>query len=110
MPLPEFTAGPVYMEKEGKGGHEWIIEFQRMPDDMQTFSDLLDEGLRAANSDYDAKRKGDMVLARPIVHDVPKGTFHAWMRSRGKLGGQNKVPRLANDRSYLDAILGAATV
>ena len=106
----EFTAGPVYMEKEGKGGHEWIIEFQRMPDDMQTFSDLLDEGLRAANSDYDAKRKGDMVLDRPIIHDVPKGTFYAWMRSRGKLGGQNKVPRLANDRSYLDAILGAATV
>ena len=106
----EYTAGPVYMEKEGKGGHEWIIEFQRMPDDMQSFSTLLDEGLRAANSDYDAKRKGDMVLDRPIIHDVPKGTFYAWMRSRGKLGGQNKVPRLANDRSYLDAILGAATV
>ena len=66
---------------------------------------VLDRTLRELNSDDDAKRRGDRVLARPLVHNLPSGTFHQWMKARNKLGGQNKVPRLANDRSWLEQLL-----
>src|SRR5690606_22819215 len=95
----EYTAGPIYMDDSARGGHEWVIEFERDPDDLARFVDTLDQTMRSINSDYDAKRRGDMALQKPMVHAVPHGTFHAWMKSRGKLGGQNKVPRLSNDRS-----------
>lgn len=101
----EYTAGPIYMDGGGGGGHEWIIEFDRPPADPEAFTDALDTALRDLNSDYDAKRKGDRALKRPVVHAVPQGTFHAWMKQRGKLGGQHKVPRLANDRAYLEQLL-----
>ncbi len=103
--VSEYTAGPIYMDGSARGGHEWVIEFERAPDDLDRFTDLLDATMRSLNSDYDAKRKGDMALQRPVIHVVPQGTFHAWMRSRGKLGGQNKVPRLSNDRTYLEPLL-----
>jgi len=103
--VSEYTAGPVYMESDAHGGHEWIVEFARSPDDMARFVDVLDHTMRELNSDYDAKRRGDMVLLRPIVHAVAPGTFYEWMKHRGKLGGQNKVPRLSNDRTHLEALL-----
>lgn len=103
--ITNFTAGPVYLEQGKKGGHEWIIEFKRPPADHQQFTSLLDEKLREINSDYDAKRQGDIALIKPLVHIVPSGTFNEWMRRRGKLGGQNKVPRLSNNRQYLEDIL-----
>jgi hypothetical protein len=103
----EYTAAPVYMDGDARGGHEWVIEFERTPGDLDVFIDLLDGTMRSLNSDYDAKRAGNMALRRPVVHAVATGTFHAWMKQRGRLGGQNKVPRLANDRSYLEAILAA---
>ena len=93
------------MEKNKKGGHEWVVEFQRPPDDLERFTLILDEVLREINSDYDAKRYKDLALIAPVVYPVAVGVFHCWMKSRGKLGGQNKVPRLANDRLYLDEIL-----
>ncbi|MCE2734260.1 MAG: GH3 auxin-responsive promoter family protein, partial [Flammeovirgaceae bacterium] len=88
-----------------KGGHEWIIEFTRKPDDAIRFTELLDKALRSVNSDYDAKRVGDLALIAPTVHIVEEGTFYQWMKSRGKLGGQNKVPRLSNTREYIDDLL-----
>lgn len=103
--VSEYTAGPVYMDASAKGSHEWVVEFSTPPDSMEHFVEELDTALRSVNSDYDAKRKADMALLFPIVHSMPSGTFHAWMRQRGKLGGQNKVPRLSNDRSYLEELL-----
>lgn len=103
--VKDYTAGPVYFHQGQAGAHEWIIEFERLPTDIQLFCDTLDKTLREINSDYDAKRFKDMALGVPIVHIAGKDTFYRWMKSRGKLGGQNKVPRLSNDRTYLDALL-----
>ena len=108
--VSEYTAGPIYMNGTGHGGHEWAIEFERAPDDMDHFVSVLDRTLRDVNSDYDAKRRGDRVLARPVVHCLSPGTFHQWMKERNKLGGQHKVPRLANDRSWLDQLLPVIAV
>ncbi len=103
--IREYTAGPIYFSDNKGGGHEWIIEFEKKPAEFERFVDLLDATLRKINSDYDAKRFKDMALHRPIVHKAPIGTFFTWMKDRGKLGGQNKVPRLANNREYIDPIL-----
>ncbi|HQW06797.1 MAG: GH3 auxin-responsive promoter family protein [Flavobacteriales bacterium] len=101
----EYTAAPIYMGDDARGGHEWVIEFTQEPDDHERFNEILDRTLRNVNSDYDAKRKGDMALLPPLIHSVPSGTFYAWMKQRGKLGGQNKVPRLCNDRVILEDLL-----
>ena len=101
----EYTAGPVYMDAEARGGHEWIIEFNTPPADLDAFVRVMDGTMRSINSDYDAKRRGDMALRPPVVHAVPAGTFYAWMKQRGKLGGQHKVPRLCNDRQLLESLL-----
>ena len=103
--IRDYTACPIYFESDEVGGHEWIIEFEQKPDDIERFTDLLDQTLREVNSDYDAKRFKDMALRRPLLHIAPDGTFYHWMKNRGKLGGQHKVPRLANDRAYVDEIL-----
>jgi len=103
--ITEYTAGPIYMSVEGAGAHEWLIEFEREPADLRYFTETLDTALKSINSDYEAKRSGNMALKEPIVQVMPKGIFFDWMKSRGKLGGQNKVPRLANDRKYLDDLL-----
>jgi hypothetical protein len=103
--IRDYTACPIYFQGNEAGGHEWIIEFEKKPDDLERFTDLMDQTLREINSDYDAKRYKDMALGRPLVHLAPDGTFYEWMKSRGKLGGQHKVPRLANDRGYVDEIL-----
>jgi hypothetical protein len=105
--VKEFTAGPIFMEGHEKGAHEWVIEFDRCPDDLEYFTDILDEQLCAENSDYEAKRFKNTTLRRPVVHAVPEGTYYKWMQSTGKLGGQNKVPRLSNGREYIEAILKA---
>ncbi|MES2278453.1 MAG: GH3 auxin-responsive promoter family protein [Bacteroidota bacterium] len=102
--IRDYTAAPVYFSEDASGSHEWLIEFEQNPPEFDRFIDLLDETLRKLNSDYDAKRFKDMALRRPLVHPVPQGTFLQWMKERGKLGGQHKVPRLANDRQYVDAI------
>jgi hypothetical protein len=104
--LTDYTAGPVYMGNGTSGCHEWIVEFAQEPVSMSRFEQVLDQTLREINSDYDAKRYNDFVLRPPRIHVVPRGTFYTWMKQRGKLGGQHKVPRLANTREYLDDILG----
>ncbi len=103
--IENFTAGPVYLQQHRQGGHEWIIEFSRPPRDLEEFTRLLDMRLQEINSDYEAKRQNDLALVAPVVHAVPRGTFYNWMKKRGKLGGQNKVPRLSNNREFLDDIL-----
>jgi hypothetical protein len=102
---PDYTAGPRYLEKNKKGGHEWIIEFKDKPEDEVKFCYLLDNTIKAVNSDYESKRYKDIALEAPVVHVVPEGTFYRWMKKRGKLGGQNKVPRLSNSREYIEDIL-----
>ena len=102
--LENFTAAPKFIDTKEKGCHEWIIEFAERPSSIEKFTNVLDSTLRELNSDYDAKRYKDIALHMPIVHQVEPGTFQAWMSSRGKLGGQNKVPRLANNRDYVDSI------
>ena len=103
--IDNFTAAPVFLEKGKKGGHEWIIEFKVPPKDLHQFRKILDETLRQINSDYDAKRQHDLALVAPRINSVRQGTFYDWMKRRGKLGGQNKVPRLFNTREYVDDIL-----
>lgn len=107
--MTNFTAAPIFLEQNRRGGHEWVIEFHTQPRDLNEFSSILDESLRKINSDYDAKRSHDLALIAPRIHCVPEGTFYEWMKKRGKLGGQNKVPRLSNSREYVDDILQSLT-
>lgn len=100
-----FTAAPRYFGEDQNGAHEWIIEFEDEPSDLDEFVKFLDASLRELNSDYDAKRHRSIALSLPIVHKAQKGTFYDWMKSRGKLGGQHKVPRLSNSREYVDSLL-----
>ncbi len=103
--ISNFTAAPIYLESDKRGGHEWLIEFEKEPSDLKRFTQVLDEKLREVNSDYDAKRQNDIALQAPLVHAAPKGTFLNWLSHKGKLGGQNKVPRLSNNREYLEEIM-----
>ena len=103
--IDNFTAAPIYLKEGKKGRHEWIVEFKVPPTDPDQFARILDETLRSINSDYDAKRAHNLALVEPKVHSAGEGTFYNWMKRRGKLGGQNKVPRLANSREYVDEIL-----
>jgi hypothetical protein len=101
----DYTAAPVYFNDSGKGGHEWLIEFEKEPADLHSFTIELDSALKSVNSDYEAKRYKDIALRIPLVRSLAKGVFTAWLKSKGKLGGQHKVPRLSNDRKYLEEIL-----
>jgi hypothetical protein len=102
--VADFTAAPVFMADDKKGSHEWLIEFIEEPEDVHRFSLLLDAHLRQINSDYDAKRYQNIALDFPLVRVVPPGTFHRWLKSKGKMGGQHKVPRLSNSREMLEEI------
>lgn len=103
--IKEYTAAPMYFENDGNGAHEWLIEFEEEPDSLSFFTDTLDNALKAINSDYEAKRFKNMILGTPQIRIMPTGTFYDWLKSKNKLGGQNKVPRLANNRKYVDEIL-----
>lgn len=105
--VAEYTAAPIYFSgpRSGKGGHEWVVEFEKEPSDLQVFNRVLDESLQKVNSDYEAKRFKNMALEPLTLRAVPKGTFMRWMKSRGKFGNQNKVPRLANHRQFVEEIL-----
>lgn len=101
----EYTAAPVYFNENHNGAHEWLIEFETEPDDLNKFIYSLDESLKQLNSDYEAKRSYNLSLDIPIVKSLSRGTIYAWMKQRDKIGGQNKVPKLSNDRKYVDSIL-----
>lgn len=101
----DYTAAPVYFSEEQNGAHEWLVEFEKDPSSMEHFVYELDNALQAVNSDYEAKRYKDIALRMPVVHKLRKGIFSAWLKSKGKLGGQHKVPRLSNERNFIDDIL-----
>lgn len=102
--VADYTAAPVYMSDNSNGAHEWLIEFETPPPDLEAFSRFLDEGLKQVNSDYEAKRYKDIALRSPIVRALPRGSFSKWLSSKNKMGGQHKVPRLSNDRKILEEI------
>ncbi|MDR2130118.1 MAG: GH3 auxin-responsive promoter family protein [Odoribacteraceae bacterium] len=101
----EYTVAPLYMTLDSKGSHEWLIEFNEPPADLERFADRLDEALCAVNSDYEAKRANNSTMSRPVIRALPEGTFLRWMEERKKVGGQHKVPRLSNDRRLAEEIL-----
>lgn len=102
--INDYTAAPVYFEDNNNGAHEWLIEFETEPNNLVEFIKTLDNSLKSINSDYEAKRSYNLSLNEPIVRILPKGSFYNWLNSREKAGGQNKVPRLSNDRKIVDSI------
>ena len=103
--IADYTVAPVFMDKKQKGRHQWAIEFVTPPKDLEYFTDLLDNALKSVNSDYEAKRYKDLSIQKLTIDVVKPGTFYRWLQERGKLGGQNKVPRLSNNRKFLEEIL-----
>lgn len=103
--VAEYTAAPVFMDAHGKCRHQWVIEFSRRPDSLDHFTDALDTELQRINSDYEAKRSNNVTLQRPEIVEARPGLFNAWLESKGKLGGQHKVPRLSNNRKIIDEVL-----
>lgn len=103
--ISDFTGAPVFMKDGESGAHEWIFEFSTEPLDLEKFTEIFDGHLKSCNSDYEAKRYQNITLKKPIVHVAKPQLFYKWMAERGKLGGQNKVPRLSNDREYIDPLL-----
>jgi phenylacetate-coenzyme A ligase PaaK-like adenylate-forming protein len=101
----DFTAGPVFMNGKEKGKHEWIVEFKSPPNDISQFISDLDKRLQELNSDYEAKRYKNMTLGPLEMHVGRKNLFHDWLKDRKKLGGQNKIPRLSNDREFVEVLL-----
>lgn len=103
--IDEYMAGPADIDKGEEARHEWLFEFIKEPDDIAVFGDALDNALKSLNSDYEAKRYKNMLLQSPSIKSLEKGTFYKWLKSKGKLGGQHKVPRLLNNRPTLEEVL-----
>ena len=101
----DYTAAPVYFSENTSGAHEWLIEFENEPDNLETFIRELDSALQSTNSDYEAKRYKNIALQMPQIRVLKKGVFDSWLKSKGKYGGQHKVPRLSNDRLLIEQIL-----
>jgi hypothetical protein len=103
--ITDFTGCPIFMEVNERGGHEWVVEFSKPPESIGLFTEIFDTALKSVNSDYEAKRYKDFVLQPPVLHKVEKGSFYNWLKEKGKLGGQHKVPRLSNSRKYVVEVL-----
>lgn len=102
--IVEYTVAPVFMKDKEKGAHEWMIEFKKNPDDLKAFTKRLDENIQGINSDYEAKRYNSMTLKELVLNVAQPDLFHLWLSKKDKLGGQNKIPRLSNDRCYLEQL------
>lgn len=103
--IKDYTAGPIFMVGKEKGAHEWIIEFRKLPDDINYFIEIFDNALKALNSDYEAKRYNSITLKLPKVHVARENLFYDWLKAKDKLGGQHKIPRLSNKRDYVEELL-----
>lgn len=101
----DYTVAPIFMKDKEKGAHEWIIEFKNPPEDIAKFSQALDENIQAVNSDYEAKRHNNMTLNPLVLNVARENLFYDWLKQQDKLGGQHKVPRLSNERTYLESLL-----
>ena len=108
--ISEYTAAPIFMDDKKGGGHEWMVEFKKHPKNICYFTEILDNALKSINSDYEAKRYNNLTLAMPKVHVAREHLFYDWLKNKGKLGGQHKVPRLSNSRKYLEELLELAEV
>ena len=104
--VKDYTVAPVFMKGKEKGAHEWMIEFKKHPQDIQLFQKTLDENLQALNSDYEAKRYNNMTLNHLTVNVARENLFYDWLKENDKLGGQHKIPRLSNERAYLEQLKG----
>ncbi|MDD7913652.1 GH3 auxin-responsive promoter family protein [Polaribacter ponticola] len=103
--IKEYTVGPIFMKGIKNGGHEWVIEFDKKPENMNYFTEILDNALKAINSDYEAKRYNSLTLAMPKIHVAKDDLFYNWLKEKGKLGGQHKIPRLSNSREFVEELL-----
>jgi len=103
--IKDYTAGPVFMAGREKGAHEWIVEFRKPPQNLDYFTEVFDNALKALNSDYEAKRYNNTTLNMPKIHVARQQLFYDWLKSKGKLGGQHKIPRLSNKRDYIEELL-----
>ncbi len=103
--IVEYTVAPIFMIGREKGAHEWVIEFNKPPEDIDLFKHLLDQNLQQVNSDYEAKRYNDTTLNMLQIQEARKGLFYDWLKKNNKLGGQHKIPRLSNKRTYMDELL-----
>ncbi|HBF88805.1 MAG TPA: hypothetical protein DDX39_09200 [Bacteroidales bacterium] len=101
----EYTAAPIFMNQDEAGGHEWLFEFEKAPESLDYFADVLDNALKAVNSDYEAKRYKNMALKLPKLTSLKYGVFYTWLKEKQKLGGQHKIPRLSNSRDYVEQLL-----
>lgn len=102
--VKDYTVAPVFMKDKEKGAHEWMIEFKKHPEDIQLFQKILDENLQSLNSDYEAKRYNNMTLNPLTVNIARENLFYDWLKEKDKLGGQHKIPRLSNERDYLEQL------
>ena len=103
--IKDYTVAPIFMSGKEKGAHEWIIEFRKAPKDLDYFTEFLDNALKSLNSDYEAKRYNNITLKMPKVHVARENLFYDWLKSKNKLGGQHKIPRLSNKRDYIEELL-----
>ncbi|MEQ8219249.1 MAG: GH3 auxin-responsive promoter family protein [Arenibacter sp.] len=103
--IKDYTVAPIFMEGKEKGAHEWIIEFRKPPEELAYFTEILDNALKSLNSDYEAKRYNNITLKLPKVHIARENLFYDWLKSKDKLGGQHKIPRLSNKRDYIEELL-----
>lgn len=108
--IAEYTVAPVFMEGRSRGCHQWLIEFKREPDSLERFATKLDDMLKSVNSDYEAKRSPNSTLDAPLITIAIQGLFYYWMNDRGKVGGQNKVPRLSSERKIMEELLECTKV
>ncbi len=106
----DYTVAPIFMNSKVKGGHEWMIEFKKQPGNLEYFTELLDNALKAVNSDYEAKRYHNLTLAMPKINVAKSELFYDWLKNRGKLGGQHKIPRLSNSREFMEELLEMSCV
>ena len=103
--ITDYTVAPIFMTTNSSGGHEWLIEFKDLPNNLEYFTELLDNALKSINSDYEAKRYNNMTLALPKIIIAEQGLFYKWLKQKQKLGGQHKVPRLSNKRDFIEELL-----
>ena len=103
--VKEYTAAPLFMLNAGHGRHQWFIEFEHAPESLDEFTKILDDTLQKLNSDYEAKRYRGMSLLSPEIIQAREGVFYEWLKEKGKLGGQHKIPRLSNQRTYIEELL-----
>lgn len=103
--VKDYTAAPIFMDSNAKCRHQWVIEFAKAPSSIEEFATILDRSLQAINSDYEAKRHKDITLQRLEIIEAKSGLFDEWLKSKGKLGGQHKIPRLSNSRQYIEELI-----